>query len=597
MTSIPDRSRSTQPSHLMPVLVAAAILLIWTPLSAAVRLPNIFGDNMVLQRDKPLAVWGWADKGEAVAVSFGGQTKTVKAGADGKWRLQLEPMPASAEPRVLTARGKSNTVACKNVLVGDVWVLGGQSNMEAALRNIRDGDLEVISADRPAIRLMTVPLRASPTPLDDFPRIDEYNSWSKVTERKGDWQVSSPETVTLFSAVGYVFGRRINTVTKVPIGLIDTSWGGSTVEAWISRGTLKKIPGAEGLLKFWDARIAAYDPKESLAAEITRWEGRAEKLKAEGKPVPPKPTEPKPSPAVNRNNPGASYNAIIAPFAGLSVKGALFYQGINNAVGGARPKLYAKTYTELIPEWRRTFNDPNLPFGICQMVSWGFPPTLDDTERGMNSAAPFIREGQLKAHLANANTGFVVAYDLGHIQMHAPFKVPLGERIARWALATQYGRKVVYKTPIYQSMKVEGQTIVVTFDEMIHPIHGGRAKIEGFAIAGADRHFYPATALMTSSKEVTVSSDFVPEPVAVRYAWATHPFGTLVGAGGSGLAAAPFRTDDWEYKDTPHADRAAPEMAEYNKWRSEIARQADAWRKQRKIQEAKAILAELATDE
>ena len=586
-----SRSRSVlSPARTIPVFLAAAILLGSGPLMAAVRLPHIFGDNMVLQRQKPARVWGWADKGEKVTVTFGGQTKAAVAGDDGRWQLELDAMEASAEPREFAAKGKATAIVCKNVLVGDVWVLGGQSNMEAALRNIRNGDLEVLSARFPSIRLMTIPLRASPTPLDDFPRLDEYNAWSKVTERKGDWAVCSPEAVTLFSAVGYVFGRRIHLAARIPIGLIDTSWGGTTAEAWISRDTLKTIPEAEGLLKDWDARIAAYDPKKSLADQIKRWEARARRLKQQGRKVPPKPTEPRPSPAVNRNNPGASCNAIIAPFARFAVKGTLFYQGINNAVGGARPSLYTKTYAALIPEWRRTFGDENLPFGIIQMVSWGFPPRIENTETAMVSAAPYIREAQLKAHLAHPDTGFVVACDLGHIQMHSPFKTPLGERIARWALATQYEMKVNYRTPLYKSMSKEGNRIVVTFDVNIHPRHGGRAEIKGFAIAGEDRHFYPAKAFMASSKSVKVWSDFVPAPVAVRYAWATHPFGTLVGAGSSGLPAAPFRTDDWEWRDAPFGDRSAPEQAAYRKWIGEQRKQAQQWARERQIQEAKAVL-------
>ncbi|HUU91995.1 MAG TPA: sialate O-acetylesterase [Phycisphaerae bacterium] len=572
------------------VLVMAIVLLCAGRVLAAVRLPHIFGDNMVLQRGKPVRVWGWAERGETVTVAFGGQTKTATAGDDGTWECALDAMPAAARPGEFTVKGKAGAVTCANVLVGDVWVLGGQSNMEAALRNIRDGDLEVLSADLPAVRLMTVPLRAGPAPLDDFPRLDEYNAWSKVTERKGEWCVCSPETVTLFSAVGYVFGRRIHLVTKVPIGLIDTSWGGTTVEAWISRDTLKKIPEAAALLQSWDDRIAAYDPKQSLADQIKQWEARAKKLKDEGKTVPPRPTEPKPGPAVNRNNPGASYNAIIAPFARFAVKGALFYQGINNAVGGAMPKLYARTFAALVPEWRRTFGDEALPFGICQMVSWGFPPKIENTEKDMVSAAPYIREAQLKAHLAHPDTGFVVACDLGHIQMHSPFKTPLGERLARWALATQYGVKVDYRTPIYQSMTKQDNQMVVTFDVNIHPRHGGRAEIEGFAVAGEDRHFYPAQAFMASAETVKVWSDFVPNPVAVRYAWATHPFGTLVGAGSSGLPTAPFRTDDWPWQDAPVADRGSPEHAAYGKWLKEQGDQADRWARERALQEAKAVL-------
>ena len=224
------------------------------------------------------------------------------------------------------------------------------------------------------------------------------------------------------------------------------------------------------------------------------------------------------------------------------------------------------------------------------MVSWGFPPTIENTEKAMVSSAPYIRESQLKAHKAHPDTGFVVAYDLGHIQMHSPFKTPLGERLARWALATQYDVKVNYRTPLYQSMKSEGHQITVSFDVPIHPIHGGRAQIHGFAVAGADGHFYPARALMASSSTVKVWSDFVPQPVAVRYAWATHPFGTLVGAGSSGLPAAPFRTDKTEWPDTPFTERNAPEYVEYSKWIARQRGQAEQWARERLAQEAKAIL-------
>ncbi len=470
---------------------------------------NAFATNMVLQRDKPLNVWGWASSGEKVTVLFAGQTANATAKPDRSWKVTLKQMPANHMPQVMTIQGKSQTLKLQNILIGDVWLLGGQSNMEQALQNIQDGDLELLSADQPEIRLMTVPLRGSAKSVAGFPRMDEYNSWSNVTEHKGGWVVSSPETVPLFSAVGYIFGRRVHQVTKVPVGLIDTSWGGTTVEAWISRPTLTKIPATRPLLDFWDGRIASYDPDASLAGLVERWKSRAEKFKAEGRDPGPKPTEPKPSPAVDRNNPGAAYNGVIAPIAGLSIKGVLFYQGINNSVGGARPSLYRKTFSALIPEWRRTFEDENLPFGIIQMVSWGFPPYMTDLETRMVSSAPYIREAQLQAHLDHDNTGFVCAYDLGHIQMHSPYKAPLGERIARWALATQYNQPLTYKTPLYESMKIDGDRIVVQMDSEIHPNSGGRAKILGFAIAGADRHFYPAEAFMEGSNHASVRSEFV----------------------------------------------------------------------------------------
>ena len=545
---------------------------------------------MILQRDKPARIWGFGNAGQVVTVSFAGQTLRAETDDDGKWSLNLGPLTANARGRDLVILSEDQKVTLRDVLVGDIWILGGQSNMEASLKNIQDGELEILAANRPAIRLLTIPLRALPDPQDDFARLDEYNSWSRVTERKGEWSVCTPETVPLFAAVGYVFGRRLHQVTGVPIGLVDTSWGGTTVEAWVSRETLAAIPEAAPLLASWDKRIGAYDAQRSLADAVRRWEGRAKNLRRQGKTVPPKPTKPRPSPAFDRNNPGAAHNAVLHPISGMAVKGAIFYQGINNAVGGARPAMYAKTFAALIPEWRRVFRDPKLPFGFCQMVSWGFPPKLDETENLMATPAPFIRESQLKAHLAHPDTGFVVAYDLGHIQMHSPYKVPLGERLARWALATQYGKKLTYKTPLHRSSHEQDGAIIVEFDQAIHPRHGGRAEILGFAIAGADRHFYPALAKLHKADAVRVSSVHVPHPVAVRYAWATHPFGTLVGAGSNGLPAAPFRTDDWDWPDAPFAERGSPQDKEHRAWQKEQQLQAAAWAKVRREKEARAVL-------
>ncbi|MFT4549562.1 MAG: sialate O-acetylesterase [Pseudoalteromonas tetraodonis] len=556
-------------------------ILLTLSANAELRLPNIFGDRMVLQRDQPVRIWGWADPGEQVKVRFAGQSKSATTGADGSWSLELDPLAASSERRDFRA----GEITYNNVLVGDVWVLGGQSNMEAALRNIQNGDLEVIAANQSEIRLMTIPLRASPKPLDDFPRLDEYNSWSNITERKGDWLICSPENVDLFSAIGYVFGKRIHQVTGVPIGLVDTSWGGTTVEAWLSRPALEAIPESKPLLDHWAAQIAEYDAEASLKQEIKRWEQRAKKLKAAGKPAPDKPTKPKPSPAVNRNNPAAAYNGVIAPFERFNIKGALFYQGINNAVGGARPQLYAKTYTALIPEWRRVFGQAELPFGIIQMVSWGFPPNMQETETSLVSAAPFIREAQLKAHLAHPNTGFVCAYDTGHIQMHSPFKSILGERISRWALATQYGQNVAWKTPIFQKAEFKDGAALVSFDEPVHPKYGGRARIEGFVITGIDGHFHPAQASLESSNSCRVWSDLVKDPVAVRYAWATFPSGTLVTSGSTGLPVAPFRSDTEIWPDAQFENTNVQRTHQ----KKQLERAKEQLR-QRKLKEAKLVL-------
>lgn len=572
------------------VMVVLAAVLAAPCATAGVRLPHIFGDRMVLQREKPVRVWGWADKGEKVTVSFAGQTRTATADKSGKWMVKLDPMKANATGRTLLVKSSIDNRQSKiaDVVVGEVWVCGGQSNMEASLCHVKDAGLELVAARLPDLRVMTVPLRAAPAPLDDFPRVDEYNSWTKVTERKGDWLKCTADRAKYFPAVGYFFAKRLHASLDVPVGLIDTSWGGTTVEAWISRATLKKIPEAAGLLEMWDKRVAAWSPEKSLAERIRRWEGRVKKLKAEGKTPPPKPTEPLPSPAINRNNPGASYNAIVAPIAGYTVRGALFYQGINNCVGSPRPGLYRKTFGALIGEWRRVFGDKEMPFGICQTISWGFPADGRNLERDALAAAPYIREAQLKAHLGSENTGLIVTFDLGHIQMHAPYKKPIGERAARWALAKVYEKQVTCSTPVCNSVRKDGNRMVLTFSDYVSSRYGGRAHPKGFIIAGADERFYHADAVV-SGKEVRVSSPFVSEPAAVRYAWATFPAGDLLGR--DRTPVSPFRTDDRPGReDTPFAERNTPEYAAYRGRFRKLWEQADRHAAERRAKEARHLL-------
>jgi len=446
---------------------------------AEVRVHHIFDSNMVLQREKPIRVWGWAEAGEPVRVEFAGQRKTATAGRDGKWAVELDRLPASDRPRIFVVKGKSNTVTCDNVLVGDVWILGGQSNMEDVLESVYHGDVEVASANFPKLRLITIPVCASPKPVDDFPRINEYNAWTSRYERKGSWFVSSPETAKRFSAIGYVFGRRLHMAGRVPIGLIDASRGGTTVEAWTSRGMLSTIAEAEALLKEWDARIAAYDPQKSLQDRIRGWERDTERRKKEGKAPRPKPTEPAPSPAVNANNPGASYNGMLAVFAGLAVKGAIFNQGYNNALGNARPALYAKAFNAMIRDWRRTFRDEQMPFGIVELTAGGRPQTLENFEVTMIDPAPFIREGQFKASRDLPHVGFACAYDQQVPWYHPHKKVQLGERIARWALATQYGLKLGYEPAGCTSSERAGRRMVLTFDRAVQTHAPGSGKQRG----------------------------------------------------------------------------------------------------------------------
>jgi sialate O-acetylesterase len=570
--------------------------------SAELRVHHIFDSNMVLQRDKPVRVWGWAEGGETVRVHFGKQSRQVEAGKDGRWEVNLAPMPASAQPRTFAVKGKANAVTYDNVLVGDVWVLGGQSNMEDVLESVYHGDVEVASANHPEIRLMTIPHRASPTPVADFDRINEFSSWTGRHERKGYWFVCSPETVRRFSAIGYIFGRRLYLAGRVPIGLIDASWGGTTVEAGTTRKTLATIPEARPLLKEWDARIAAYDPDKSLRDLIERWEKDTERRKKDGKEPRPKPTEPRPSPAVDRNNPGASLHGMIGIFGGLAVRGAIFNQGYNNALGNARPRLYAKAFHAMIRDWRATFRDPNMPFGIVELTAGGRAQTMANFERMMVDPAPFIREGQYKAWRDLPHVGFACAYDQQVPWYHPHKKVQLGERIARWALATQHGLRIGYEPAVCVSAKPAGQHVALTFDRPVRTFHS--RPFEGFAVAGKDRRFYPAEARYVVAgkdsrgrdredrKQLEVWSDLVPEPVAVRYAWARNPLGNVVNdAHFERILPVPsFRTDNWDWPEAPFAERGSPEENEHRRQLHEMRKQAEEWSRRRPIEQAEAFL-------
>lgn len=591
--------------RLIPAARVTAILaLLCAAADAGVRLPGIFGDEMVLQRDKPVRVWGRAGGGEPVSVSFAGQEKTATGGEDGAWTLDLDPMPASSEPRTMTVRGRDSEVSCENVLVGDVWILGGQSNMEFAIEKVDHGDVEIVSANFPHIRLMTIPWNASPLPVADFESVNEFNTWSNSREAKGAWFACSPDTVKEFSAIGYIFGRRLHLAAQVPVGLIDASRGGTTVEAWTSREMLETIPEAAPLLKYWDDRIAAFDTAKDLRDQIERWGKTAERLRKEGREPKPKPGKPGPGPEVDQNNPGASYNGMIVPFAGLSVKGAIFNQGYNNALSDARPALYSKVFNAMIRDWRRTFRDSEMPFGIVALTAGGGPQTLENFEERMIDAAPWIREGQLKAYQELSGVGFACAYDQ-QVDWYHPFKkVQLGERLARWALATQYGLAIAWQPALCTSVDKAEKRLVLTFDRNVRS-HDGR-PIEGFAIAGEDQRFFPARAShvvtgkdsrgrdQVDRKRLEVMSDLVPEPVAVRYAWARNPLGNLVNADGPErvLPVPSFRSDNWDRSDAPIAASGSPEENAHRKWLTAQRKQAEESTRQRKIAEAEAILRE-----
>ncbi len=572
----------------LTAFILAAIVSLPSLAQAKIELPRIFGDDMVVQRDKPVKVWGWADKGDSITVKFDGQTKTAAAGDDGKWLLTLDPMKANAQPQAMEVRGAKDSVKFKNVLIGDVWLCSGQSNMESTAGGIINSDLDIPRANYPGIRCLTIPLRSSPTPLDNFP-VEERNPY--YVELKGVWRACNPTNTCDFPAVGYHFARIVHEMTGVPVGLIDNSWGGSVVETWVSRGTLDTIPEAKPLIANFDAEAAAYNYEAELARKMAGWEKQAAKAKDAGKAAPPKPDVPK-TYTYRQNFPGGCFNALIAPIQQFSIKGVIFYQGINNCVASqGRPNLYMKTFPALIQDWRKAFGDPNMPFCIVQMTSFGFPDDENEPELAMLHKASGVREAQLKAHLQYKNTGLVCTYDLGHVQMHSPRKRPIAERAARWALATVYAIKgIEYDIPLLESWKADGNKMLLTFTNRSYPssIYGMRVAPKGFVIAGEDRHFYPAVVEGVEGGKFAVSSPFVAHPAAVRYAWGVSPVGDFGNRAGP---AAPFRTDDWpSWVDSPirRGDAITDPNASKVPTVDDAKRQA--W--QRKAAQAKKVLQE-----
>ena len=543
---------------LILILIAPSIL------NAELSVPKVFGDNMVIQRDAPIHVWGKATPDKNVRVIIGSRDLSVKADTNGDWSLDLEPLQGSNQAKSMSVSSDGENIEFDNIMIGDVWVLGGQSNMEDALESIYHGDTEVISANFPSIRLMTVPQKGASEIQHDIERINEFNAWENRYELKGHWQICTPKSVARFSAIGYIFGRRLHLVSGFPIGLIDASVGGTTVEAWTSRNKLKAVDGTEHLLEEWDQKISSYDAQESLNQKIKRWEKDTVNRKERGEKPNPKPTKPGQDPATDRNNPGGSFNAMIAPLGGLNISGALFNQGYNNALGNARPALYRKTFQSMIEDWRVNFRNEKMPFCVIGLTAGGQPQTNENFELRTVDPAPYIREGQHRAIKSLEFAAFLPAYDQQVPWYHPHKKFELGERAARWAINTILGHKRIGWEPVELSSAEKSKDhFILTFEKPVR-VHDGR-PFAGFSIASDNRHFIPALAEFVikgydknrrpiyDEKRLKVWSDLVENPVAVRYAWARNPIGNAVNSGHHErtIPIPSFRTDNWDWPEAP----------------------------------------------
>ena len=519
------------------VTVSVALLAGAQRLGADVTLPSIFRDDMMLQRDVLVSVWGTADAGERVTVTLGKQRPTAVADAAGKWTVKLAPLKAGG-PFEMTVTGK-NTVKIANVLVGDVWLCGGQSNMAMSVRSSMNSAQETASADLPNIRLYRVVNRKADTPQDDVP---------------GRWTVCSRRTVVAFSGAGYFFGRRLHKDLNVPIGLIHSNWGGTPAEAWTSQATLEADPAFKTTLDRWKKIIDGYPAaKAKYDTVLTEWRKAVNTAKAEGKKPPRRPRLPAGPDSARR--PAALYNAMIHPLTPFAIKGAIWYQGEANA---SRAPEYRKLLPALIRNWRTEWKQGDFPFLIVQLANFmAVSPNPTDTGWAR------LREAQTLTAKTVPNCGLAVIIDTGEARdIHPRNKQDVGKRLALVALAKTYGKTVVYSGPEYQSMKVEGDRVRITFthiggglttrtSEM--PSASNMAKegykftlgsgpVKGFAVAGADKKFAWAQGKLDGDT-VVLWSDKVTKPVAVRYAWANNPICNLYNR--EGLPAVPFRTDDW----------------------------------------------------
>ncbi len=504
---------------------------------AELRLPAIIGDNMVLQRDMPCRIWGWDDPGTTVTVEIAGQKKSAKADAKGKWLVTLDPLPVTkpdAAPLTMKITGSSPREV-KNVLVGEVWICSGQSNMGFTVASSHDPDLESLSSKFPRLRLISVPQVGTQEPQDDF---------------KGQWdEATDPELIKQFSAVGFFYGRLLHQILDVPVGLIDNAWGGSSCEAWVRRDILEKDPFYKTLMDGWREREKTYNHAAELEkynAAMEKWKIAAAEAKAKEM-MPPKPPR-KPTDAMTgQHRPGNLYCGVLYPTIGYGIRGAIWYQGESNA---GRAYEYRKLFPLMIQHWRDEWKLPgaakDFPFYWVQLADF-----MAEKPEPADSGWAELREAQTLTMSALPNTGQAVIIDLGEGKdIHPKNKRDVAERLARWALAKDYGLQLPFRSPEFKEMKIEGNKARVTFDHVGNGLKTFDVEdVRGFAVCGEDKKFVNATARIANTNTVLVSSDSVPKPIAVRYAWADNPICNLYSA--DDLPATPFRTDDFPMVTAP----------------------------------------------
>ncbi len=514
----------------------ALSLALTPPIRADLKLPAIIGDHMVLQQNQADPIWGWDTPGTKIAVTFAHKKYSTTAGADGKWLVKLAPQPGNATPQTLTVAGSSKRKV-QDVLIGEVWMCSGQSNMEFPLCSRPNGgfggdwngDLEAAASKLPNLRLIRVPNVGTQELQNDF---------------NGAWQASTPETAARFSAVGFLFGRYLHEILNVPVGLIDNSWGGSAAEAWVRRTSLEGDPRFQHLMDSTvehEAKAQSESGKLEYNQAMAKWKAAVEEAKADHKTPPRAPTSPEQWLAGNQR-PGNIFAGVVNPTLGYGIKGVIWYQGESNS---GRAWEYRDLFPFLIEQWRKEWNQGDFPFYWVQLTAY----TPQSPTPGESSWAE-LREAQTKT-MQLTNTGQAVIIDLGEGKdIHPKNKHDVAARLVRWALVKDYGMKMPYRSPAFQKVTFNGNKAMVTLDcfgSKLRPF--GVDEARGFALCGQDKVWHWATGSIVGTNEVEVSSPDVATPVAVRYAWANNPICNLFS--NDGLPVTPFRTDDFEMMTKP----------------------------------------------
>jgi sialate O-acetylesterase len=489
---------------------------------ADVKLPAVFADHMVLQRERPCPVWGWATAGETITVQLADHRVETKANGDGAWMVELPGLTAGG-PHELVVSGK-NRIKIADVLIGEVWLCSGQSNMAMTVSRCRDFEKERAAADFPQIRMFSTARQSSPEP---------------AAECQGSWQVCQAESVGGFSATAYFFGRELHRELNVPVGLINSSWGGTAIEAWTSAYAQQDLAKLDAIRAPWRTQIENYDPQKAAAQyekNLAAWKERAARARKAGKRAPRRPAKPT-DPRSNQNHPANLFNGMINPLIPYAIRGAIWYQGERNS-RGETSKLYGLQLQTLIADWRHRFGGEPFPFLWVQLPNYQKP----QSEIVETTGWVVVRD-EMRKTLAVANTGMATTIDVGEANdIHPKNKQDVGKRLAFWALAKTYGQDRCPSGPLYSGHDRSKNTIVLRFEHGCGGLRTGKGGLVGFAIAGEDKRFVAAQARIDGDKVIVWSKD-VADPVAVRYAWAPNPNANLYND--SGMPATPFRTDRW----------------------------------------------------